>query len=234
MKKKKYLIYSSIALVLILIIGSYQLHRMSEEEKTAQSTKTKVAASSNEESVNTSNQEKNVEDSITKENPEKKSTNHSKDKPQEKQVKRETKEQHEIVKVLTKVQKSKGTVLSSDGRTTKLSDYYSLANFKEGTLKKGETVKIVGEQSNWYVIKYKDEMFYIPKESVNPQGLRSVKATQENLCVFSEPDKGSKLLGDVEKGKTLGVVGIHNTFYKVIYGEGYGYIERSKFKPVQN
>lgn len=234
MKKKKYLIYSSIALVLILIIGIFQLQWISEEENPVQSIKTKAAATRDEEIVDTSNQEKKVEDSITKVNPENKSTNQSKDKPQEKQVKNETKEQHEIVKVLSKVQKSKGTVLSSDGMTTKLSDYYSLANFKEGTLKKGETVKIVGEQSNWYVIKYKDEMFYIPKESIKPLGLKSVKATKENLIVFREPDKRSKLIGEVEKGKTLGVVGIHNNFYKVIYGEGYGYIERSKFNPVQN
>lgn len=234
MKKKKYLICSSIALVMILIIGVFQLQGVTEEKKPAQPTKTKAVASRNEEIVDSPNRNDKGEGIITKEKTEKKSTKQSENKPKVKPVNRKTKEELEITDNLTKARKSKGTILASEGRTIRQTDYYNRSNALEGTLKKGETVKIMVEQSNWYVIKYKDKLFYIPKESVQPLGLNSVKATQENLSVFSEPDKGSKLIGTVEKGKTLGVVGIHNTFYKVIYAEGYGYIERSKFKPVQN
>lgn len=93
-----------------------------------------------------------------------------------------------------------------------------------GTLKKGKTATVIGEPTGkWYKIDYGNDYGYISK-NYTKDVTKKVTITASSLNVRSGPGKTYKSIGILKKGKTATVIAIANDWYKIEYGNDYGYI----------
>lgn len=92
-----------------------------------------------------------------------------------------------------------------------------------GTLKKGKTATVVGISGDWYKIEYGNDYGYISK-NYTKDVTKKVTITASSLNVRSGPGKTYKSIGILKKGKTATVIAIANDWYKIEYGNDYGYI----------
>ena len=115
---------------------------------------------------------------------------------------------------------------------------------KLGTLSKGTTVQIVGQDSStgWYKIKYKSGYGYISNkyvklnqgggETPTPSPTTKTGVTTGTLNVRKGPSTSYTKLGTLSKGSTVQIVGQDSStgWYKIKYKSGYGYISNKYVK----
>ena len=232
LKKKKYLIGSGVALIMILSIGYFILQSTYEEKSVAQTVKAEDSIKKREKPVLKDGEHKDSQknEAVVKIPSDEKGSVPLQAK--EKGSKREQEQEIKIIKDLEKAQKTReGKVIGVTGEVIKKTNYYNATKGKEGTLTKGETIEILVAQSNWYIVNYQKGKYYVPKDSVKPVvGKESNYITikmRDDVKVLAKPDKNSKeILDNVKKGKVLKSVGAQGIFYKVVVGDQYGYIER--------
>lgn len=110
-----------------------------------------------------------------------------------------------------------------------------------GTLKKGKTATVVATSGDWYKIKYGNGYGYISKKYAKDAAATTTKPTETaqtktvtitagSLNVRAGAGKNTKILGVLKKGKTATVVATSGDWYKIKYGNGYGYISKKYAK----
>ncbi len=112
-----------------------------------------------------------------------------------------------------------------------------------GSVKKGATVTILGEQSGWYKISYNGGTGYVSKEYVvvngtapsttptatattSPPKTGTVKISSNTLNVRKGPGTQYDRIGSVKKGATVTILGEQSGWYKISYNGGTGYVSK--------
>lgn len=109
---------------------------------------------------------------------------------------------------------------------------------KLGTLPKGTKVDIVSEQNGWYKIKYGNGYGYVSGSYIKinssttttpstPTILFNGEVNTNNLNVRTGPSTSFTSLGKLNKGTKVDVYSEENGWYKIKYGNGYGYVSKS-------
>ncbi|MDO4174257.1 MAG: SH3 domain-containing protein [Eubacteriales bacterium] len=98
-----------------------------------------------------------------------------------------------------------------------------------GWLKKGTAVETYGKTNGWYQIKYKGQTAYISGKYVTTTKPTTAQTTTTiyttaDLNVRAKPDKNSKKIGWLKKGKAVESYEQTNGWYKIDYNGQTGYI----------
>ena len=106
-----------------------------------------------------------------------------------------------------------------------------------GSFKKGQTVEIVEEGSEWHKIRYNNGYAYvsaayvdlqsIPDTSTNSSTTSSVQkgtVTTDNLKVRSGAGTSHSILGTLDQGTTVEIVDVGTSWHRIKFGTGYGYV----------
>ncbi|MFX3623613.1 MAG: SH3 domain-containing protein [Ectobacillus sp.] len=112
-----------------------------------------------------------------------------------------------------------------------------------GTLTLGQAVSVQSEHNGWYKISYQGRTGYIKNDFVSSSPLSLVKgvSTQSyyyvdcsSLRVRSGPDTNYSILGSLQNGQQVQVIGETSNWYKIKFGGKEGYISKRYVKPSQN
>ncbi len=96
-----------------------------------------------------------------------------------------------------------------------------------GTLRKGEKAYVTGVCGDWYQIKLSHDVGYISKAYTRDL-YKQVRVTANKLYVRSGAGKKYSVIGTLKKGAKVRVAATKGSWYKIVYGNGYGYI-KSKY-----
>lgn len=102
------------------------------------------------------------------------------------------------------------------------SDYATM-----GTLRKGEKAYVTGVCGDWYQIKLSHDVGYINKAYTRDL-YKQVRVTANKLYVRSGAGQKYSVIGTLKKGAKVRVAATKGSWYKIVYGDGYGYI-KSKY-----
>ena len=110
-----------------------------------------------------------------------------------------------------------------------------------GSVKKGATVTILGEESGWYKISYNGGTGYVSKEYVQVGGsivttaptapaeetkTGTVKISSNTLNVRKGPGTGYARIGSLSNGAAVTITGEEKGWYKISYNGGTGYVSK--------
>ena len=117
--------------------------------------------------------------------------------------------------------------------------YYS----KIGSLKKGANVQIVSTSAGWYKIKYSSGYGYISSQyvstssgSTKPEPIKNTTLKQNEglvlvtMNVRSGPATAYSRIGSVSKNTKVSVISQQKGWYKIKYGNKYGYVSATYLK----
>ncbi len=96
-----------------------------------------------------------------------------------------------------------------------------------GTLRKGEKAYVTGVCGDWYQIKLSHDVGYINKAYTRDL-YKQVRVTANKLYVRSGAGQKYSVIGTLKKGAKVRVAATKGSWYKIVYGDGYGYI-KSKY-----
>ena len=141
----------------------------------------------------------------------------------------------------------KGTIKVSDSLNVRsgAGTSYSVV----GSLKNGTSVEIVGTSGNWYKIKYGNDYGYVSKDYVtlnsssnsntgntsnsgstnNTPATSTTKGTvkvSDSLNVRSGAGTSYSVIGSLKNGTSVEIVETSGNWYKIKYGNGYGYVSK--------
>lgn len=108
-----------------------------------------------------------------------------------------------------------------------------------GNLKNGSQVTIVETLNGWYKINYGSSYGYISSSYVSFNGQSSVtvgyvKTSGSNLNVRKNATTNSGILGTLLNGAQVEIVETLNGWYKIKYGNSYGYVSSSYISMTQS
>ena len=110
-----------------------------------------------------------------------------------------------------------------------------------GSVKKGATVTILGEENGWYKIEYNGGTGYVSKEYVQVGGgstttapttpptetkTGTVKISSNTLNVRKGPGTGYARIGSLSNGAAVTILGEESGWYKISYNGGTGYVSK--------
>ena len=110
-----------------------------------------------------------------------------------------------------------------------------------GSVKKGATVTILGEENGWYKIEYNGGTGYVSKEYVVVNGdtpsatptatpeapkTGTVKISSNTLNVRKGPGTGYARIGSLSNGAAVTILGEESGWYKISYNGGTGYVSK--------
>lgn len=108
-------------------------------------------------------------------------------------------------------------------------------------MRKGVTAEQLGTSGNWVKVTVNNKTGYVYKRYLNDvksdsdkdkdtAQTKTVTITADSLNVRAGAGKNTKILGVLKKGKTATVVATSGDWYKIKYGNGYGYISKKYAK----
>ena len=141
----------------------------------------------------------------------------------------------------------KGTIKVSDSLNVRSGAGTSYSVI--GSLKNGTSVEIVGTSGNWYKIKYGNDYGYVSKDYVtlnsssnsntgntsnsgstnNTPATSTTKGTvkvSDSLNVRSGAGTSYSVIGSLKNGTSVEIVETSGNWYKIKYGNGYGYVSK--------
>ena len=141
----------------------------------------------------------------------------------------------------------KGTIKVSDSLNVRSGAGTSYSVI--GSLKNGTSVEIVGTSGNWYKIKYGNDYGYVSKDYVtlnsssnsntgntsnsgstnNTPATSTTKGTvkvSDSLNVRSGVGTSYSVVGSLKNGTSVEIVETSGNWYKIKYGNGYGYVSK--------
>ena len=141
----------------------------------------------------------------------------------------------------------KGTIKVSDSLNVRSGAGTSYSVI--GSLKNGTSVEIVGTSGNWYKIKYGNDYGYVSKDYVtlnsssnsntgntsnsgstnNTPATSTTKGTvkvSDSLNVRSGAGTSYSVVGSLKNGTSVEIVETSGNWYKIKYGNGYGYVSK--------
>jgi uncharacterized protein YgiM (DUF1202 family) len=113
----------------------------------------------------------------------------------------------------------------------------------------GQMLTCLGQVGNYYKVRYGENTYYIPKKYARPRGTGSSSPTNsvtpvsyeyiviagDNVCMRSQPNEQSKLVGPKyhhfntgDYAKCTGKVG---SYYQIMYNDSYYYIPQKYGRP---
>ena len=141
----------------------------------------------------------------------------------------------------------KGTIKVSDSLNVRSGAGTSYSVI--GSLKNGTSVEIVGTSGNWYKIKYGNDYGYVSKDYVtlnsssnsntgntsnsgstnNTPATSTTKGTvkvSDSLNIRSGAGTSYSVIGSLKNGTSVEIVETSGNWYKIKYGNGYGYVSK--------
>ena len=141
----------------------------------------------------------------------------------------------------------KGTIKVSDSLNVRSGAGTSYSVI--GSLKNGTSVEIVGTSGNWYKIKYGNDYGYVSKDYVtlnsssnsntgntsnsgstnNTPATSTTKGTvkvSDSLNVRGGAGTSYSVIGSLKNGTSVEIVETSGNWYKIKYGNGYGYVSK--------
>lgn len=104
-----------------------------------------------------------------------------------------------------------------------------------GKLSKGERVQVFQDLSNgWSKISYNSKIAFVETSKLTETYLSKAIVSVEKINVYKTASKDSDILGESKKDETLFIYGEENGYYKVKFGESFGYIEKDDLTLLQN
>lgn len=104
-----------------------------------------------------------------------------------------------------------------------------------GKLAKYEQVQVYQELTNgWSKINYKGKIAFIETSKLQNTYISKSTVVVEKVSVYSAPLNTSSILGESKKNETLFIYAEEGTYYKVRFGEGFGFVNKDDLKLIQN
>lgn len=104
-----------------------------------------------------------------------------------------------------------------------------------GKLIKGERVQLFQELSNgWSKISYNGKIAFVETVKLKESYILKATVVVEKVNVYETALETASILGESKKGETLFIYGEEGNFYKVKFGEKFGFIKKSDLKLIES
>lgn len=104
-----------------------------------------------------------------------------------------------------------------------------------GKLAKGERVQVYQELSNgWSKINYNGKIAFVEAGKLKETYTSKATVTVEKVNVYETASATGKVLGEAKKGEVVLIYGEEGEYYKVKFGESFGYIKKTDLKVIEN
>lgn len=104
-----------------------------------------------------------------------------------------------------------------------------------GKLSKGERVQVYQELENgWSKINYNSQIAFVETSKLVESYLSVTIVSSDKVKVYETASDSSNVLGESKKGETLLVYGYEGDYYKVKFGNAFGYVKKSDLALVEN
>ncbi|WP_297632765.1 SH3 domain-containing protein [uncultured Clostridium sp.] len=130
---------------------------------------------------------------------------------------------------------STGTVNFDGGAYTDVMSGGTWYSNVRGTLNNGTKVSIINQNANWYQIEYKDGTAWIPKDrlqtNLSYKVIGTGKVDFNSLSytdVMSEGTWYSNIVGTLNNGTSINIIGQNADWYKIEYNNGVAWIPKNR------
>lgn len=104
-----------------------------------------------------------------------------------------------------------------------------------GKLSKGERVQVYQELSNgWSKINYNSKIAFVETSKLAETYLSKATVSVEKVNVYKTASDSSDTLGESKKGEVLLIYGEDGEYYKVKFGDVFGYVKKSDLILIEN
>lgn len=104
-----------------------------------------------------------------------------------------------------------------------------------GKLAKGERVQVYQELSNgWSKINYNGKIAFVEAGKLKETYTSKATVTVEKVNVYETASVTGKVLGEAKKGEVVLIYGEEGEYYKVKFGESFGYIKKTDLKVIES